>query len=61
MRNFFIMFCLLIFVEYIYKESYVFMSLFGIVLFLGCNFILNEKINLKEKKNKRYFLIDKYI
>lgn len=53
--------CLLILVEYIYKESYVFLSSFGTALSLVCNFTLNEKINLKEKKKKRYSLIDKYI
>lgn len=53
--------CLLILVEYIYKERDMFMSSFGTALSLVCNFTLNEKINLKEKKTKRYSLIDKYI
>lgn len=54
MRNFSTKSCLLILVEYIYKESYVFLSSFGTALSLVCNFTLNEKINLKEKKPKRY-------
>lgn len=53
MRNFSTMSCLLILVEYIYKESYVFLSSFGTALSLVCNFTLNEKINLKEKKQQK--------
>lgn len=55
LRNFSTMSCLLILVEYIYKERDMFMSSFGTALSLVCNFTLNEKINLKEKKQQKIF------